>query len=624
MQTDTRPRLQSLLHIARKFYLTPGVIAYSLILILVVVAADVAMPWMVKIVIDTIMDGRGATPIAAIFRDVLWMCGVILAVAAVQYLSSALLNRYYNRIVYRGSARLRERLYGRIQAQSQNFLAERKIGEFLTHLVTDVQNLQDSTLDLVSEVPFDVCTLLGLMAAMLFLNPFLALIFALFLASSVLFAFVLGQRGWKAQHSAMQGTADLTVRMQEGLTAARTLSALDASHEEQRHLEEASRRHTAHLEKSGAVNAAVAPFLGFAEYSGIVIVLIFGGWAMLHGSLTAGGLVAFLAYMELAADPMSRFSRVIPRLQKASVSAARLDDLMKITRDTDDRPDALAPADVKGEIAVEGVNYRYPAAPRRALNGLNCRVEAGEKVAVVGRNASGKSTLLDLLLRIQEPEQGHIAVDGMDLCGIRLSAWRRLIGVVPQDILLLNRSVAENIALGSAASPQRIREAAAAAGLDEFISGLPQGYETVAGERGVFLSGGQRQRIAIARLFLRSPRIVLLDEPTSALDVTYERDLLSALRHLCMDRTTFIVSHRPAMLSDVDKVLLLDAGEQLAFDTPARVWQDFPEFRDLFPESWASAKSKPSPAMPDRTDTSSRQQPFHRRDPAERHKLGVQ
>jgi ABC-type multidrug transport system fused ATPase/permease subunit len=292
----------------------------------------------------------------------------------------------------------------------------------------------------------------------------------------------------------------------------------------------------------------------------------------------------------LSADPVSRFSRVVPRLQTATVAAARLHDLLAETRETRDRPDALVPKELSGALSVADLQFSYPAASLPALSGLDFTVAPGEKVAVVGRNASGKSTLLDVLLRIQEPERGSVLADGMDTRDIRLAAWRAFMGVVPQEILLLNRSVAENIALGSTHSPEQVRAAAIAAGLEQFIKGLPQGYDTVVGERGVFLSGGERQRIAIARLFLRAPRFVLLDEPTSALDVAYESNLLPALRRLCAGRTTFIVSHRLTVLSDVDKVLLLDSGRQLAFDTPAHIWRDFPAYRDLFPDGWGMAR----------------------------------
>ena len=293
MRGDVRQGLRPLLLIAREFYLTPRMIAFSLGLILLMVAADVAMPWMAKIAIDLITEGKGGTAVDAVFRQVVWMCGMILVVAVAQYLTSMMLNRLYTRVVYRGSARLRERLYERIQAQSLNFLAERKIGEILTHLITDIQILQDSTLDLVSEVPFDVCILLGLLAAMFILNPTLALIVVLFLVTSVLFVYGIGRSGWKAQSNAMQGTADMAARMQEGFASARTIITFDATQGEQQRVQEASQRYASHMETSGKVRAVITPFLSFAEYAGVVTVLVVGGWEMLHGSLTAGGRFEF-------------------------------------------------------------------------------------------------------------------------------------------------------------------------------------------------------------------------------------------------------------------------------------------------------------------------------------------
>lgn len=591
--------LRPLLQIAGEFYLTPRVIVYSIGLILLMVAADISMPWMAKNAIDVITSAKQGPAVDALYHRVVWICCLILAVALAQYLTGIALNRLYSRVVYRGTACLRDRLYGRLQAQSLNFLAERRVGEILTHLITDIQNLQDSTLDLVSELPFDICILLGLLAAMFILNPVLATIVLLFLAASLLFVYSIGRRGWRAQSDAMQGTAEMTAHVQEGFSTARAIAMFDAAEGEQHRLREASQRYTQDMETTGKVRAVITPFLSFAEYAGVVTVLAVGGWEMMHGSLTAGGLVAFMAYMQLAADPVSRFSRVVPRMQNAGVSATRLAGLLAEMQGTPDRPHAVVPSAITGQISIEDVQFRYPSMVTSALHGLNFAVAAGERVAVVGRNGSGKSTFLDLLLRIQSPRQGCISVDGIDVSDISLTSWRSFIGVVPQEIMLLNRSVADNIALGVIATPVQIHAAAAAAGLEAFIEALPRGYETVVGERGVMLSGGARQRIAIARLFLRAPKIILLDEPTSALDAAYESDLLPALDRLCAARTTFIVSHRPALLAEVDKVLLLDAGRQLAFTAPKQVWCDFPDYHELFPASWAASRSGAGAAIED-------------------------
>jgi ABC-type multidrug transport system fused ATPase/permease subunit len=549
-----------------------------------------AVPWLVKLAIDVLTTGGASS---GAFRRVAFYCGLILAVCLAQYAFRFVLSRLYNRVVYRGSARLRHDLYRRIQSRPLTSLAERRVGEVLTHLVADVQTLQDSCLDLISEIPFDVCVLAGLAVAMLVLNPPLALVTLLFLAGSILAAFGLGRRGWRSHRKAMESAADLTSRIQEGLSSARALALFDGAGTDDAALRCASERNAEDLEQAGKTRAAVTPFLGFAEYAGIVLVLLIGGWCMLHGSLTAGGLVAFLAYMEMSADPMARSATIVPGLQKAMVAASRLGGLLEETDSAPEKPGALRPTRLNGDVDVRGLSFTYPGGRRPALSNLTFSVRAGEKVAVTGRNGSGKSTFLDLFLRLQPPLGGVIVVDGMNVEDVSLSSWRSLVGVVPQDTRLLNRSVADNISLGEAASPDSVEAAAEAAGLDGWVRRLPRGTDTVLGEGGAHLSGGERQRVAIARLFHRNPSLVVLDEPTSALDAENDLGIRPALRRLCRGRTSFIVSHRPEILEDADKVLLLDEGRQIAFTDPRQAWRNFPEFRPFFPASWGSESRQP-------------------------------
>jgi subfamily B ATP-binding cassette protein MsbA len=429
------------------------------------------------------------------------------------------------------------------------------------------------------------------MVAMFALNPALAAIVVLFLAGSIAAAFGLGRRGWRSHRLAMQSTDDLASRIQEGLASARAIALFDGTGRNEDSLRQASSRHAENLARAGSVRAVVTPFLGLAEYIGIVIVLVVGGWSMLHGTLTAGGLVAFLAYMEMSADPLARAARIVPGLQKAFVAASRLGGLLEETDSPPESPDAVRPARVRGDVVVSGLSFRYPGRSRPALAELAFSVRAGESVAVVGPTGSGKSTFLDLLLRLQLPESGRIVIDEWDLGRLSLSSWRSLVGVVPQDTRLLDRTVSENIALGVAA-PAAIHAAAEAAGIGDWIESLPHGYATRLGEGGAFLSGGERQRIAVARLFLHDPRLLVLDEPTSSLDADSEAEVRAVLKKLRRGRTCFIVSHRPAVLEDADKVLLLLDGRQLAFGEPERVWLDFPDLRALFPPAWASLRAR--------------------------------
>jgi len=408
----------------------------------------------------------------------------------------------------------------------------------------------------------------------------------------------MGRSGWQSQERAMRQLEDLNARFEETLGAGKVLQRLDATASEGVQVAAANQELAMGLEENSKISAAVSPFFGFSEYVGLLMVLLAGGWCLLHGSLTAGGLVAFMAYMQLAAEPMARAGRVLPRLQRAVVSARRLCDLLDAHAPAATEGAGLKPATISGAVAAHLVGFAYAKVPgatsSAALRELAFAAQPGQRVAIIGHNAAGKSTLLDLLLRLHRPGTGAITVDDIDIQRLDLAWWRSKIGVVPQDTLILNRSLADNIALGlTGVARERIVDAAKRAGIDAMISALPRGYESIAGERGAALSGGQRQRIAIARLFLRDPAIVLLDEPTSALDTESEAAVGTALERLCAGRTVFIVSHRAALLTHVDRVLLLERGRQLAFATPAQIWRDFPTHRALFPNAWGADHATP-------------------------------
>jgi ABC-type multidrug transport system fused ATPase/permease subunit len=586
----SQPMLQPFFRLIRAYFVRRTDLILSGCLIVLIAATDLVNPLLVMEAIDRLADSRGLqvpSEAAAVWSALLTIAGIMVALVVVQYFARYALGRIQNHIVYRGTARLRVDLYARLQAQSVNFYSERRIGEVLTHLVTDIQVFQDATLDLLCELPFDLCTLVGLLTAMFILNPLLALIVLAFLVAVIVISLAIGHRGWGSQETVLEQTGRLTAEFQELLSASRTLQVFNAEAGEQQRIAAATQEHAAGLEQAGKTRAAITPFFGLSEYIGLLLVLLVGGWLMLHGSLSAGGLVAFLAYMEIAAEPMTRGAELLPKLQKAAVAANRIHDVLGEARDTTPIPNVVAAAAVaiQGTVRVRDLEYRYPRGAQPALRKLSFAVKRGEKVAVVGPNGAGKSTLLDLLLRLQAPDGGVIEIDGVDLQTIGVSHWRASIGVVPQDVFLLNRTVAENIALG-AAKDSAVRDAARNAGVEEAILALPKGYDTIVGDRGVCLSGGERQRVAIARLFLRDPKIILLDETTAALDARAEQELLPALRRLCEGRTTFVVSHRPALLEDAGKVLLLVRGEQVAFGTPAKVWEQCSHLRDFFPSTW--------------------------------------
>ena len=589
------PFKNPLLAIVRAYFLPPNAVVLSSMLVLFIAATELVNPWLVMRAIDSMVgsiSSVGDPNIDDRFNGILVISGIITIIVLFQYLARYCLAKIQNRIIYSGAARLRTDLYERLLGMSLNFHNQHRVGDILSHLVTDIQILQDAVLDLVSELPFDCVSIAGLLALMFFLNPWLAGIVTSFLVLTIVFSVFLGRRGMKLQAMVMDNASAMSSQIQESLNSVRTIQTFGAGASESNQLSEVANNHAAALEAAGETRAVVTPVFSLAEYAGILIVLTVGGWCVLHGNLTAGGLVAFLAYMEMAADPMSRGAQMLPKIQRAMVCSDRLYAALQPPLESKRSGGVLTPLNLNGQICLRNVGYSYPNSVRPALENLNLVVQPGETVAVIGANAAGKSTLLDILLKLQSADHGIIEIDGIDLREIADDSWRKFVGLIPQEILLLNRTISENISLG-AASCSDAREAAIMAGLDEAIMRFPKGYGTIPGERGVCMSGGERQRVAIARLFLRNPRILLLDEPTSSLDVRSERELLPSLKRLCTGRTTFIVSHRIPVLESVNKVLLLSGGRQLAFDTPDVVYNRFPVFRDLFPESWNPINRSP-------------------------------
>ena len=292
-------------------------------------------------------------------------------------------------------------------------------------------------------------------------------------------------------------------------------------------------------------------------------LLLYGGMEVLRGTITAGDLVMFLTYLVLLLGPLEALASSATNFQTQLAALDRVLDLLAEPRELPDRPAAAAvsPHTVRGEIEVRGVRFGYPHGEEAAIVDASFLAPAGSMTALVGASGAGKTTLCNLVARFFDPDAGAILLDGRDLREIRLDAYRRLLGIVEQEVFLFDGTVADNIAYGQRhASMEEIREAAAVANALEFIDRLPKGFGTEIGERGVRLSGGQRQRIAIARAILADPRILILDEATSNLDTESERLIQQGLRRLLRGRTSFVIAHRLSTILHADQILVLRHG----------------------------------------------------------------
>jgi ATP-binding cassette subfamily B protein/subfamily B ATP-binding cassette protein MsbA len=291
------------------------------------------------------------------------------------------------------------------------------------------------------------------------------------------------------------------------------------------------------------------------------VVLYFGAQAVLHHHLSVGGLLVFLAYLGSLQGALGSFAGVYPALQSVRPQIDRVMEVLAADPDVVEAPGAVEVGRVAGGVELDGVVFGY-APGRPVLRGVSLSVAAGETVAVVGATGAGKSTLMSLLLRFYDPQQGRVLIDGVDIRALTVPCLRAQIGLVLQESFLFPVSIADNIAFGRpGATRAEVIAAATVANAHEFIAALPAGYDTVVGERGATLSGGERQRIAIARAVIKDAPILILDEPTSALDAVTEHGLLEALDRLMHGRTTFVIAHRLSTIRRADRIIVLDHGK---------------------------------------------------------------
>ena len=293
------------------------------------------------------------------------------------------------------------------------------------------------------------------------------------------------------------------------------------------------------------------------------LLLWYGGMQVLAGTLTTGDLILFLTYLVMLLGPLEALTTSATNFQASLAGLDRVLDLVAEPVELPDRPGAATPdrAGIRGRIEVRDVHFSYPGSPREVLRGVSLVAQPGQMVALVGASGSGKTTLCNLIARFHDPTSGSILLDGTDLRDLRLAGYRRLLGIVEQDVFLFDGTVAENIAYARRdATDAQVREAARIAFADRFIDEMPEGYATVIGERGVRLSGGQRQRIAIARAVLADPRILVLDEATSNLDSESERFIQAALATLMRSRTSFVIAHRLSTIQHADLIVVIRDG----------------------------------------------------------------
>ena len=533
-----------------------GRIAAAILALVAAAMATLAVPLAVRRMIDFGFGAENADFIDQYFA-------MMLVVATVLAASSAL--RYYLVITLgeRVVADLRAALFAHLLTLSPGFFDTQRVGELASRLTADTTQIKSAFGSSASIALRNLVLFAGAAIMMVVTSAWLSGLVLIVIPLIVLPLVAFGRQVTQRSRHAQDTLADAAAYAVEAIGATRTLQAFTSEPAVQSRFGAAVERAFIAARGSTKARAWLTASIIFLVFASIVGILWTGAQDVLAGQMTAGTLGQFVLYAVFAAGALSELSQVWGEIAQAAGSAGRIAELLNV------EPDIKAPAQARplpqvqrGEVRFENVSFSYPTRPEaRVLDAVSFSVAPGERVAIVGPSGAGKSTIFHLLLRFYDPHSGRITLDGVDIASADPRAVRERLSLVPQDAVIFAVSVRENIRLGRAdATDKDVEHAGALALVDEFARGLPQGYDTQIGERGVTLSGGQRQRIAIARAVLRDARVMLLDEATSALDAASETLVQKALERSMEGRTSLVIAHRLATVLGANRILVIDQG----------------------------------------------------------------
>ena len=466
-----------------------------------------------------------------------------------------------NTVSERALASLRLDLYGRLLHLPLAFYDKRRVGEMMSRITADVQQLQSLMSVTIAEFLRQVIVILAGIGLLLYTSAELTLFMLAVFPVLVVIAVVFGRFIRKVSKKTQDELAESNVIVDETLQSIQVVKSFTNETFERKRYESSIMRVVKKAIKTAQLRGGFIAFAMFTMLSGISLVIWYGTQLILQKELTSPELTSFIIYTVIIAMSGAGLSDLFSQLQKALGSSERLFEIMEEPEEpglSNQNASSL-----KGDIVYQDIRFRYPTREDvEVLKGVSLTVSEGEKVALAGASGAGKSTIVQLLLRLYEVGHGELSINGTNIREVNLTHLRENIGIVPQEVILFGGSIRENIAYGKpGASDDEIRDAAAKANALEFINSFPEGLDTLVGERGVKLSGGQRQRIAIARAILKDPAILILDEATSSLDAASEKLVQDALNTLMEDRTTIIIAHRLATIRNVDRIYVLDEGQ---------------------------------------------------------------
>jgi ATP-binding cassette subfamily B protein len=605
--TETMP---SFLRMVRRFwpYLRKErrLIAVSLFALLAEVGLRLLEPWPLKLLFDGVLPPQGSSRSTGLpLLDSLDASTLLIvcAVSVVLFTALRAVATYGNTVGFamlgnRVLTQVRGHLYNHIQRLSLSFHTKARSGDLVVRVISDVGQLKDVAVTALLPMVAHVLILVSMLGLMLWLNWKLALLALLTVPLFWLSTARLGKRIQQAarkqrkREGAMASTASETIgaiRVVQALSLEETLAGSFLSQNKESLKQDAkASKLSASLERTVDVLISISTGL----------VLWYGGTLAMQNAMTAGDLLIFLTYLKNTFKPVRDFAKYTGRLAKASAAGERVLDILEREPEVRDMPGALPAPPLKGAVAFQNVNFEYEAG-HPVLRDVNLNIEPGQHVALVGASGNGKSTLVSMILRLYDPTSGAVTIDGKDIRGFTLASLRSQVSVVMQDTVLFAATAKENIAYGaSEATDEEVEAAARLANAHDFIMQLPEGYDTVLGERGATLSNGQRQRISIARAAIRKAPILILDEPTTGLDEENEREVMQALNRLMEGKTTFLITHKLEQVRSADLILVLEGSRIVEQGTHQELLAQEGSYAHLYSSARREQMARTSLAVP--------------------------
>jgi ATP-binding cassette subfamily B protein len=512
---------------------------------------ELAFPLAVKAYVDTLLPSGNWTLILGAAAALL---AVYLFNTGLQYV----VNYWGHVLGISIETEMRRRIFDHFQKLSFRFYDNQKTGHLVARVTKDLEEVGEVAHHGPEDAFIAVMTFLGSLVLMVQLNPTLALITGLVVPPMTFISTRYGRAMTQTMRTLFSRVGEFNARIEENVGGIRVVQAFaNEDHERALFARDNARYRQTKLDAYRLMSKSMS--LSYMTMRVVqLFVMIAGAHYVLNHQLTVGGFMGFLLLVNVFFRPVEKINAVLETYPKGVAGFKRYTELLDTEPDIADAPDAVEAGHLRGDIRFEGVTFGYDD-HKKVLDDIDLSIRAGETVAFVGPSGAGKTTLCSLVPRFYEVDAGRITVDGNDIRKMTLASLRRNIGIVQQDVFLFAGTIRENIAYGRLdASDEEIRDAARRARLDEMIARLPDGLDTVIGERGVKLSGGQKQRLAIARMFLKNPPILILDEATSALDTETERAIQTSLAELAEGRTTLVIAHRLATIQNADRIVVVD------------------------------------------------------------------